>query len=320
MKPILRLGYGIPRSSRLGGWICLVLLLSESASARGQECRFEMQPKSTEAAFQALPEAAAEVDPDRPWQITFAPQSLLWQPPLAMPGQPRNSALFSTAREYYTKNTVETALGGTVGLIRYAPDPDDSRHATQLDFFGVILSRFSNTSRLLAADYRVGLIGTFAWGEWEGKCGYEHTSTHIGDEYLEVTQDFRREVIRDELVIALAYRWQNLVRIYAQGAYTFDIRTPGREDQRDRWNVGVEIYRNEPTTWRGQPYFACDLDLRGDQDYHANFTVQAGWMWRDPECRPFFRVLTQFYSGRSPYGHFSNETERWAAFGVALDY
>lgn len=310
----------LPRWSD-AGWLTLLIVAAMATPLRSDEPH-----PGAEAGQEAVllptvgPDNTAEGDADRPWQLIFAPQSLLWQPPLAMPGQPRSYALLSTAREYYTEDTVETALGGTVGLLRYAPDAEDSRHGVQVDFFGVVLSRFSHTSRLLAADYRAGVIGTFAWGEWEGKGGYEHTSTHIGDEYVARTGDFRRAVIRDELVIALAYRWQNLVRFYAQGAYTFDIRTPNRDDQRDRWNFGLEIYRNEPTPWWGQPYFACDLDLRGDQDYHANVTVQGGWMWRDPERRPFLRLLTQYYSGRSPYGHFSDETESWVAFGIALDY
>jgi hypothetical protein len=257
---------------------------------------------------------------DQPWHITWIPRSLLWQPPLAQPGQPRNFVMLSSAREYYTKDTVDTGIGGTIGLFRYGPCNDDQYHAFQLDWFGVVLSRFSMTSRLIAADYRTGLIGTFAWGNWAGKIGYEHTSTHIGDEYLEVTRDFRREVIRDELVIALSYRWWNQLRVYGQGAYTFDIRTPGNENQRDRWNFGAEWYHNVKTTCWGQPFAACDFDIRGEQDYNVNFTGQLGWMWRDPAQRPFFRLVAQYYNGRSPYGHFSNEDENWFGLGAFLDY
>jgi hypothetical protein len=253
------------------------------------------------------------------WRITYLPATLLWQPPLAQPGQPRTYLLDSSAEEYYTNDTVDTAIGGTFALARYGAC-DDPRHAVQADFFAVVFSRFAQTSRLLDSDYRFGFIGTFAWGGWEGKFGYEHTSTHIGDEYLDEVLDFRKELIRDELVIALGYRWLNQFRFYGQVAYSLDIRTPGIESQRDRWNFGAEWYENVKSPWYGQPYAAVDADLRGDQDYQFNFTGQVGWMWRDPAKRPFFRLLAQYYNGRSIYGHFSDEDESWYALGMAMDY
>jgi hypothetical protein len=256
---------------------------------------------------------------DQPWHVTYLPQTLLWQPPLAQPGQPRTYFLYSSADEFYTSETIDTAIGGTFALLRYGAC-DDCLHAMQADFFAVVFSRFAHHSRLNAADYRFGYPLTFAWGPWEGKIGYEHTSTHIGDELLQVTPDFRQELIRDEVVLAIGYRFLNQLRVYGQFAYCLDIRTPGIENQRDRYNLGIEWYRNEKSPWYGQPFAAFDADIRGDQDYNLNVTAQAGWMWRNPCHRPFLRVLVEYYHGRSLYGHFSDQNERWVAAGVALDY
>lgn len=256
---------------------------------------------------------------DLPWHVTYIPATLLWQPPLAQPGQPRTYLLLSSVQEYYAEDTVETAIGGTFGLLRYGPC-QPPREAFQVDFFAVVFSRFSETSRLSTTDYRFGLPLTFAWGPWEGKIGYEHTSTHIGDEFTQVSGDYRRELIRDEFVMAIGYRFLNQFRAYAQFAYGFDIATPGDEDQCDRYNVGLEWYHDVKTPWYGQPFAAVDADIRGDQGYNLNLTGQIGWMWRDPSHRPFFRTYLQFYSGRSIYGHFSDEYEGWVAGGMALDY
>jgi hypothetical protein len=227
-----------------------------------------------------------------------------------------------------TNKTVDTALGATVGLLRYGEKaigpygrPDEG---VQLDFFGVAFTRFGDFRYDVATDYRFGLPVTFAFGPWEGKVGYEHTSTHLGDDFIRQTVEagvpqFKRPTLRDEIVLGLAYRLGDRWRFYGQFGYAYHIVTPPPPTAHDRYNFGVEWCRHGRTDSWGEPYAALDLDIRAEQNYTANWTAQFGWRWQGERLAPF-RVYLEVYNGRSPYGQFLLQHERWIALGAAMDF
>jgi hypothetical protein len=92
-------------------------------------------------------------------------------------------------------------FGATVGLFRLTPA--ESPWAVQLDFFGLVGSRFSQYDYLVTSDYRAGLPITWACGPWHGKIGYEHTSTHQGDDVMVLTGRQPIPSVKDELVVGL---------------------------------------------------------------------------------------------------------------------
>ena len=113
---------------------------------------------------------------------TVFPNTLLWAPPLAGKAEPRMAVLIDSFKNSSGGNyTVDTSIGMNYGLLRYTAAGHDA--AYQLDLFGVVLTRLSPND-LLAEDYRFGVPITARWGPWHGKVGYEHTSAHLGDEYI----------------------------------------------------------------------------------------------------------------------------------------
>lgn len=255
--------------------------------------------------------------------LTGFPQSLLWEPPLASKREPRLGAVFTTLNNDITQQTVDTAIGTVVGLLRY--EPVDTARAWQLDVFGVVLSRFSQRDFFVAADYRAGLPITFACGPWHGKFGYEHTSTHLGDEIAERLGLTRIEYVKDELVFALGRRFFNdSLRLYGQVGWAFfqDITTADNSTPSPvRFDVGAEWYHRRPTGFRGQPFAAVDVEFNGAVGYTPNLTVQAGWQWRNPPRRlSQLRVFGEFYTGKSPFGQFYTTREQWFGLGLSLDY
>lgn len=266
-----------------------------------------------------LPEHIDDPDADRPvW--TYLPPTLLWTPPRANLLQPRMFAMPITLDNASTFNTIDTAVGGTVGLLRRscAGEPDEG---FQADVFGVVLSRWSDNSNSVANDYRFGFPLTWRCGSWEGKLAYEHTSTHLGDDFVEESRRFKVGHIRDEVVLGVAYHLWDCVRLYGIFGYSVYITTPGAEnDRKDRYDLGVEWERPGPTGWRGQPFAAVDLELRADENYTANWTAQAGWQWKPELDRPSLRVALTYYDGRSPFGQFFLDREDWFGVGLLLDY
>lgn len=247
------------------------------------------------------------------------PSTLLWEPPLAAKGQPRLEALFTTLDDSTSQQTVDTYIGTTVGLFRYVPA--ESRWAFQLDGFAVVGSRFSRYDYLIASDYRAGLPITWACGSWHGKFGYEHTSTHLGDDLMNQTGRQPIPSVKDELVLGVGRWFWNWLRVYGEFGYAFfyDSATPDTDPV--RFVVGAELRTREATGFWGKPFAAVNVAFPGDQNYSANLTVQAGWMWRQPAQRlANLRVFAEYYTGRAPFGQLYQETNQFFGLGLAIDY
>jgi hypothetical protein len=250
---------------------------------------------------------------------TAFPRTLLWEPPLAGLREPRFLAMPTTLSNSSTQATAETAVGNTVGLVRVAPAA--WRTAIQFDVFAVVNSRFSDYDALVATDYRAGFPVSFARGPWHGKIGYEHTSTHLGDEIQERTGQVPINFIKDELVFGLGrYLFEGRWRVYGQAAWAFHQNIPG-DPSPFRFGLGTEWVYRRATGLRGSPFAALNLDFDGAVDYDAALSLQAGWLWRDPDRRlAELRLFGQYFTGHSPYGQFFQTREDWFGLGIAIDY
>lgn len=254
-------------------------------------------------------------------RITFLPNSLLWEPPLAVKKDPKMQFLATSLANYRSKYTVDTWVGGTQGLWRFEPEGAD--FAAQLDIFGLVQTRLSPDD-LMAADYRFGVPVSWRWGWWQGKIGYEHTSAHLGDEIIAARGLFPRSFAKDEVVLGLGRIIGDNLRVYGHIGYAFSFQVPDVESttrNRMRYDVGAEWFLREPTGWHGSPFAAANLEWRGDQGYTPNWTLQAGWLWRNPLRREgMVRVFGEYYTGRSPYGQFLQTREQFYSVGFGFDY
>jgi hypothetical protein len=141
----------------------------------------------------------------------------------------------------------------------------------------------------------------------------------VGDDLIERTGQRKVQYVRDEFVLGLGYRWANQVRLYGEFGCAVYLGTPyAKGPERFAW--GLEWSRQEPTGWRGQPFAAFDMDLRPEQDYEPNLSLQLGWQWIPENQRASARLVLQFYDGLSPYGQFIRIDERWVGVGLFVDF
>src|SRR5262249_23133903 len=219
----------------------------------------------------------------------------------------------NTFNSHFSDQTVDTAIGNTLGLVRY--EPAGNSYAIQFDVFAVAFSRFSEYDFLVESDYRLGLPISWACGPWHGKFGYEHTSTHLGDETIVRTGRAPFDYIKDEIVIGLGrYWWNQQLRVYGVFGWAFSQEIPG-DPSPCRFDLGAEWVRRRATGCTGQPFVAGNLDFNGAVGYSPNFSLQAGWIWRDPSRRlAEGRIFAQFFTGNSVYGQFFQTRENW--FGI----
>jgi Protein of unknown function (DUF1207) len=241
------------------------------------------------------------------------PSSLLWKPPMANQREPRMFAKFSNA--LHNTTTIDTAIGAETGLLRLAPE--NPFEGIQLDLFGAVFTRF-DAGLLQAADYRVGPAFTYARDSWTGKVSYEHTSAHLGDQFIDHNPGTQiRSFVRDEVVVAASrYFFDHALRFYGQIGSAFGKRHP--PGNRVRYDFGTEYVQPVDLRFPGNPFAALDFDIRPEYNYRSNTTFQVGWRFIDPPTRHAVRVALEYYTGASPYGKFFRERENW--FGVSLVY
>lgn len=254
--------------------------------------------------------------------ITAFPSSLLWEPGLAVQKDPRMKATYSNQSNFRGGNSLDTSLGGTQGLYRFDFYGRDLQ--VQTDIFGVVHTRLSPED-VTYADYRFGLPLTAQRGWWQAKVAYEHTSSHLGDRLLRAVPQPVPSYARDEIVLGFGRILYEQLRLYGNYAYAFQLIVPGVESStrtRSRFDMGFEWFDRRSTGFWGTPYLAGNIEWMGSQGFVPNYTVQAGWMWRNPSLRlSQFRVFVEHYRGQSPYGIASaGPREQYTAGGIAFDY
>ena len=242
------------------------------------------------------------------------PQTLLWKVPLANQREPRFFAKFTNLNK---QSYIDTAIGAQFGLGRIAPEGHENE-GFQLDVFGAVFTRFNDRRLLTAADYRAGIPLTYAKGPWSTKISYEHTSTHIGDEFSAVTGRKQNALAIDEVVLGVSRYFGEHVRLYGQYGYAFLTSARTNGNQRSRFDLGISYSNYADTGVWGRPYLAYDMDLRQYQNYTVNSTFQAGWQW--VHHGRSVRIGLELYDGRSPYGQFYKQSENWAAIGFYYDW
>jgi hypothetical protein len=251
----------------------------------------------------------------QPLEWQRLPIELLFEPPLANQRAPRMAAKFTNLNN---ESTIETAIGGQFGIYRLAPI-DRIHEGIQIDGMAAVFTRFNERRLLVTSDFRAGVPLTYAKGPWQARLAYEHTSTHLGDEFIAVSDRAQVPHVRDEIVLGLARRFFDQLRLYGEVGLSF-ITSDVIGDNIDRYDWGIEWSRQCTTNWKGRPFAAFDMDLRSDQDYTPNLTVQLGWQWKEMAHRRSGRIALEFYDGKSPYGQFFLDDEDWIGLGFYFDW
>jgi hypothetical protein len=163
----------------------------------------------------------------------------------------------------------------------------------------------------------------FAKGDWQMKLSYEHTSCHLGDEYMLLEynygirgRDHSIRAVRDEGVFGIARFFGEAARLYGQFGYSFSPSDTLAGKTPVRYDWGLE-YSPPVPRWGGL-FAAFDMDLRAEQDYFRNITIQTGWQWKSCENRrSSARIGVQYNDGRCLYGQFYGLRESgWGVVGI----
>lgn len=263
-------------------------------------------------------------DNRRAWDWRLFPDGLLYPGYLAGVREPRFSAHMFSEREQGW--LFDGTVGARVGLLRYGSDDPVYPQGWQLDVEAAAMPRISLDEYLdlIATDFRYGFPLCFRHGPWELKTGFYHVSSHLGDEYILSGRSwhaggrrFRRiNFLRDALMLGVAVRPAEPIRLYAEAAWAFN--TDGGAEPWE-FQFGAEYSPYLPTGPRGAPFLAVNGHLREEVEFGGSLTVQAGWQWRLAHGR-LVRFGFLYFNGMSEQYQFYNDHEEQCGFGVWYDF
>lgn len=254
-----------------------------------------------------------------PWTWQVVPSGLIYRSYLAGPRESRLGTAYNWATSGGAR-VWDFTLGGHVGLLRYGTGEGPRPGGFQLDVEGAAFPRLNSRSGLdlMAVDFRGGFPLTFAYGPWELKGGYYHTSSHLGDEFLLANPGFpRRNYVRDEVIVGLAYRIRPAIRLYGEAGYAFK-----RDGGAEPWQVqfGAEYSDLAPTGFRGSPFLAANGHLRQEVNWGGSLSAQAGWQWRGYGPGHLLRIGVNYFNGITEEYSFFDQYEQFVGIGAWYDY
>ncbi|MGD0654268.1 MAG: DUF1207 domain-containing protein [Thermoguttaceae bacterium] len=251
------------------------------------------------------------------WTWQYFPDSLLYQSYLAGNKEPR----FGT-QWVYEKDIGwqwDATLGGRAGILRYGTVNSPWPEGWQLDIEGAAFVRMNleHDRDVDTADFRFGVPLTVRQGPWQGKFGYYHLSSHLGDEYMVRNQTFDRiNYVRDCLLLGVGFFINPDLRLYSEADYAFNIEG-GAEPW--KFQFGLEYSPIEPTQQWASPFFAINGLISQETNYSGNVTVQTGLQWRGHNGR-LVRLGMQYFNGMSDWPQFFRTHEEQIGMGLWYDF
>ena len=141
---------------------------------------------------------------------------------------------------------------------------------------------------------------------------------NIGDEFSQNTGRKQVPLVLDEAVLGVSRYFGDHGRLYGQYGYAFNTAKETNADERTRFDWGLTYENYYDTGPAGRPYAAYDMDIRSYQSYTPNNSLQVGWQWVGHGRS--VRLAVQVFSGKSLFGQFYTNNERWVGFGGYYDF
>lgn len=268
---------------------------------------------------------------DLPWSWHFLPTGLMYRSYLAGVKEPRlgTAWLTDTALGPYHDTRITTpqvgtvwdsTLGARVGIVRYGTPNAYRPEGFQIDLTGSAqprLNPFGESTPLLSCDYTIGIPITYARGKWQYKTGYNHLSSHMGDELLVNNPAFltqRINYVRDSIMLGVGCYVTDNLRLFGEFDYAIGLGG-GSEPVELQWGADYS-----PARPGGAPFFAVYGNQRQELSYGGFFVVQAGWQWRGGLALSTFRIGMQYINGKSSQWEYYNFFEQRVGWGIWYDF
>jgi hypothetical protein len=229
-------------------------------------------------------------------------------------------------RSYDEDNIPETGstrldlMAGAPLILYERNDSENPRRGWQVIFLGSLRGQFDldNSMDNVAWEGIFGLQAVFIYHEdiaWH--FGTKHYSSHVGDEYMERTGRLRIGYTREEWLAGLAWNFKEYCTLYSDVAYAFSM---GAKELQDYGRVQMGLQYEKPSVFmdgKAGWYSAVDISAYEEDDWDENITFQLGYDLAIHDRR--WRLGFEYYDGRSQYGEFFQNKDKYAGIGVWMD-
>ena len=211
----------------------------------------------------------------------------------------------------------EAAVGDYLGLYRW----DLGRgKAFQVSVGAGAFGRFDlsrKTNDLVTADYYGNLPFDFRAGPWAVRFMPYHTSSHLGDDYLERTGIAVEKHAWDNLKWLVSYEPLSCMRIY--GGYDYVFRTLPGGIGRNALQGGFEVQSRWYLGHHLRYYWANDLQSWERAQWNPMFNSQGGCTFADkPGDSRAVSLFLEYSAGERPEGQFYLQKESRWTLGLKL--
>jgi hypothetical protein len=256
-------------------------------------------------------------------KLVLFPEGDIFPVYIADPHRPGNAAMvhFYTRTSVFGSSGIRTGLkgGGRFGVFRLEPAIPGGR-SWQVSIDAGLDALFDSYNKLdnIGWDGNYGLTFTTASAApWSLKLGILHCSGHVGDEFMERTGRQRIDYSREEVALAVGYRWGRKWRAYAEAAVAYKELT--EEQAAYRAEMGLE-WESRPQLFGGRFawYGAVDFSVTEERNWRLDTAIQAGLASKGPGGT--WRFGVEYYDGRVPLGEFFQDTEGRFTIGIWVDH
>lgn len=264
-----------------------------------------------------------EDGPKRRYVAEFLPRGRLYPEYIADPLRPQNALTFQWLADTELVATgagrFGLRLGGSLGIFRWQR-PGATDYGWQLSFEGGFAGEFDLEHQWDNTGWD-GFYGLYlSWmlnPDFGFRVGYQHNSSHVGDEYWNRTRVWPIHYTREEIVLGLSWRFAPYWRVYSEIGYGngFTGEPPGRLES------GLELV-GDPHYWnnRAALYAAADVRVYQEVDWSTRYTIQGGYRIPVKNGYSAHRFALELGTGRSVMGQFYNKKETYLALGWYYDW
>ncbi|HEX6307385.1 MAG TPA: DUF1207 domain-containing protein [Longimicrobiales bacterium] len=242
---------------------------------------------------------------------------------LEMPGPERPPFTIPDPDDASSDVVAAVAIGGVIPLIHVS---ETERGGVLMYADARVFSRFRieyESRDDMGQDWFVGGGFELRRDAWSGRAAIIHRSSHLGDEFIEMTGAERIEFGSEQLDLLAAYEVTGIARLYGGGSWIFRSYL-GWEPQlvalgvRDRalFQFGAD------NVWRPRDgsafaiYGGIDVQTAERTDWDFGVAAAAGI---GMQSRRSMRLMARFYDGPSTMGEFFLTPERWLSLEFLVE-
>ena len=253
------------------------------------------------------------------WSKQILPVGMMYPSYLASRKESRLQSILTYDKDYGT--LWDITLGGRAPIFRYGTKDITQPEGWEIELEGAALLRLDceRHRNLAATDYRAGVPIIYGTRRFQVKTGYYHVSSHLGDNYLMDAFRPRVHYSRDSIMLGLAVKPTDSVRLYAEADYAFHT---GHAAEPWEFQLGFE-YTPEftPTTsnWAARPFLASHGHLYEERDFGGYWSTQIGLQWRSP-TNSLLRLGAEYFMGGDDLYQFHKTYQRKIGGGIWYDF